>query len=254
MAKSAPLGQLLIVNGVDLSGDVGSISEMGIERETLDVTPINKSAHERLIGQTSGVIDFDSFFNDSSTAEAQGSHDQLKSMPSGDRIVIWAKGSTVGDTAAAIIAKQMNFAMNRAADGALTQQSRFESNGFPLEFGTMLTGGIDTHASASSSASVDNGASSASGLSAYLAIKGIGSGTPTVTIEMDADDSWNGGTTTAISFTEVADGGEPTAERKTTTGTIQRYLRVTTTGTFTDLDFAIFIRRGTANDAPGIIT
>ena len=254
MAKSNPLAQLLVVNGVDLSGDIGSIDEMGIVRTTFDVTPINKSARERLIGRSDGGIDFASFFNDASTAEAQGSHDQLKSMPSGDRIIIWGKGSTVGDTAAAIIAKQMNFAMNRAADGALAQQSRFESNAFPLEFGTLLTGGIDTHASATSSASVDNGSSSANGISAYLGIKGIGSGTPTVTIEMDADDSFNGGTSTIISFTAVADGAEPTAERKTATGTIERYLRVTTTGTFTDLDFVIFIRRGTANDIAGIIT
>ena len=250
MAKAAPLGQQLYVHGFDLSGDVGSFSELNAARQVLDVTPINKSARERLIGRTDGVIDFDSFFNDATGAQLAA----LKTLPTTDLVAIWCKGSTLGDAAAAIIAKQINLATARAADGALTMQARLEAAGFPLEFGEMLTAGIDTHSSATTGASVDdNGAATSDGISAYLIVNDIGSGTPTLKIEMDTASHFPR-TTTLITFSAVADGNEPTGERKTATGTVERYLRLVSTGTFTDFDFAVFIRRGTAQDIAGIIT
>ena len=250
MAKSAPLAQLFFVHGRNLSGDVGSLSELLQERTTFNATGISLSSRKRVIGRTSGAIAFDAFFNDAS----EKSFDSLKQLPSTDIIATWAVGSATQDRAASVIGKQVNFALNRASDGALGLQSRDDSNAFPLEFGTMLTAGEDTHASATSSASVDGGAASSNGLSAYLNIVDIGSGTPTVVIEESSDDGGGDAFATLISFTAVADTNEPTAERKTVTGTIERYLRITTTGTFTNLDFAVMIRRGTAVDIEGIIT
>ena len=46
----------------------------------------------------------------------------------------------------------------------------------------------------------------------------------------------------------VASGAEPVAERKTVSGTIDQYLRITTTGTFTNADIAIGYRRGLTGD------
>ena len=46
----------------------------------------------------------------------------------------------------------------------------------------------------------------------------------------------------------VADGAEPTAERVTVSGAVERYLRVTTTGTFTNATFIVTTRRGTSAD------
>lgn len=87
--------------------------------------------------------------------------------------------------------------------------------------------------------------STRNGVIAYLQVVDIASGTPTVTIEDSPNDStW----TTLLSFTAVADGSEPTAERKTATGVIDRYLWIATTGTFTDLDLALAYRRGESTD------
>ena len=93
--------------------------------------------------------------------------------------------------------------------------------------------------------------STRNGVSAYLLVNDIGSLTATVSIEDSQDDSTFAN---LISFTAVVNNTEPTAERKTVTGIVDRYLRIVTTGTFSNLDFAVFVRRGTANDTPGIIT
>jgi len=87
--------------------------------------------------------------------------------------------------------------------------------------------------------------STRNGAAGFLHIIDIGSGTPTVVIEDSIDDStW----ASLISFTAVADGNEPTAERKTVSGIVNRFLRITTTGTFTDLDLVVAYRRGEAVD------
>ena len=53
-----------------------------------------------------------------------------------------------------------------------------------------------------------------------------------------------------VSFTAVANGNEPASERVSVTGTVNRYLRVTSTGTFSNAKFIIAYRRGTAQDDP----
>ena len=49
-------------------------------------------------------------------------------------------------------------------------------------------------------------------------------------------------------FSSVGYASTPTAERSTMSGTVKRYLRVTTTGTFSNADFIVATRRGTAQD------
>jgi len=46
----------------------------------------------------------------------------------------------------------------------------------------------------------------------------------------------------------VAAAAAPTAERVTVSGAVERYLRITTTGTFSNLDFCVSTRRGTSQD------
>ena len=51
-----------------------------------------------------------------------------------------------------------------------------------------------------------------------------------------------------VVFSSVGYASTPTAERSTMSGTVKRYLRVTTTGTFSNADFIVATRRGTAQD------
>ncbi|MCH9011290.1 MAG: hypothetical protein IIC21_11745 [Chloroflexi bacterium] len=140
-------------------------------------------------------------------------------------------------------------------DGSLNQDGSFSlttkhegAAGVPLEHCNMLTAGEETHSSATSSSGREDTAGTSNGLIAYLNIVDIDSGTPTVIIE-DSDDNASGDPyTTALSFAAVADGAEPTGERVTVTGAIKKWLRATSTGTFTNLDFVLATRRGLTGD------
>lgn len=245
MAKSAGLAQAFYIHGYDISGDVGALTNVGSPRNTLESTGIDKSAVERLMGHGDGVMEWNVWFNDA----AGQAHTALSPLPTTDVIALWQFGATVGNVAAGLVAKQMNYDWTRGQDGSLqgTVQA-MASNGSPLEWLEMLTGGKITHASASSTSSRDDSASSSNGIRGYLEVVDIDSGTPTVVIEESSDDGAGDAFTTILAFDAVADGAEPTAQRKTATGTVEQYLRVTSSGTFTNLDFVVAYVRGTAQD------
>ena len=242
MAKKSGLSQEIYVHGYDLSGDVGSLERVAGPHPATEVTGINKAAVERVHLRADGSIDFSTWFDDA-TALA---HAALSPLPTTDVVILWALGGAVGDVAAGLVAKQLNYDWNEGPDGSLSGTVRTVGTaGSPLEWLEMLTAGQQTDSSSANGTSKDDTASTSNGIIAYLAITVIGSGTPTVTIEDSANNSiW----ATLLSFTQVADGGEPTGERMTATGTVDRYLRIATTGTFTDLDFAVGYRRGESTD------
>jgi len=241
MVKGNALGQKMWVGGRDVSGDVGQLNRIATPRGVMLSTGIDKFAIERILLRADGVIDFSAFFNDA----AQKSFATFSPLVRTDVIALLAMGSAVGDTAAFMEGKQNNYDGNRDEQGNMEFQIVIEANGQPLNWGVMLSAGEDTHSSATSSASVDNTSSTANGIRAVLQLREIDSGTPTFLIEDSPNDSTFA---TIIAFSAVADGAEPTAERKTATGTVDRHLRVTSTGTFSNADFAIAYERGTAND------
>ncbi len=242
MAKKSPLQQGFWINGRDVSGDVGAFDNIGSPRAVREITGIDKAAIEREQLRSDAAISYSGYFNDA----ANKLFDALKDAPTGDQIGLIAfGGNAVGDVAAMMVGKQVTHAQTKDADGGVNVTSELQGNGVTLEWGDMLTALTDTFSSAASSASRDDSASTSNGAAAVLEVIDIGSGTPTVVIEDSANDStW----ATLISFTAVADGSEPTAERKTVSGTVDRYLRITTTGTFTDAEIAVGIRRGTSVD------
>jgi hypothetical protein len=244
MAKQSGLGQQFYMHGYDLSGDVGSLSGVSSPRGSMDVTAINKSAFERVLTRTDGKLTFSVFFN---TAAGQ-EHEKLSTLPTADQIVTWLFSSTAGDVAAGLVAKQIGYNWSRPADGSLLGTVECEGQGAPLEWGKSLTAGKVTHASAGSSASVDDGAGSSNGLAGYLQFFSRASGTPTFLVEHSADNAiW----ATLLTF-DTTGGATPFGERKTVSGTVNRYLRATTTGVFTDAVFALVYRRGTAQDDAGV--
>ena len=243
MAKRSGLGSIALIGGNDLSGDINALDRIEITHNTHTNQGIDKSGIEREYLQATGGLAFSSWFNDA-TAQA---HDRLSLVPSGDVLAIYAPSSTRGDPAFMIVGKQTDYPVTRPSDGSLATGGTVEGTlGIAPEWGVLISAGVETHASAGSKASVDNGASSASGAAAMLQIDDIGSGTPTFVLEDSANDS---SFATLISFAAVADGAEPAAERKTVAGTVDRYARVTTTGSFANADAVVAMRRGTAQDA-----
>jgi len=78
-----------------------------------------------------------------------------------------------------------------------------------------------------------------------LSVTDVDSGTVTVNIQQSAD---NVTFANILGFVAVSAAAAPTAQRLTLSGAILRYLRVSTTGTFSNCDFCMVTRRGTLQD------
>ena len=242
MAKKSGLGEQIFVHGYDLSGDVSAINNASSPRALLDSTAINASAHERIVGLSDGNLAVSSWFNDATEQE----HDAFKGLVTTDRIITWAMGDTRGDVAACLVSKQVNYDASRGSDGSLSFTIASQAaSGVPLEWGNTLTTGKETHASADTSTSRDDGATTGYGLVGILSVSDVDSGKVTVIIQQSAD---NVTFADILSFVAVDNTSAPTAQRLTRSGAILRYLRVSTTGTFSNCDFCMVTRRGTLQD------
>ena len=241
MVKQTGLGDNLYVDGNDLSGDTGSLSAIGGGPGALGVTGIDKSAHERIGGDLDGRILFSSWFNPS----AGQAHAVLSALPTTDVLVSYLRGTTLGNPAASLLGKQINYDPTRGADGSLTMDIQASGNGFGLEWGRTLTAGKRTDSGAATGTTLDYGATIGQtlfGAQAYLHVFAFTGTDATITIEDSTSDF---SAVTLLTFTEVsALGGANTSERIQTasrTETVDRFVRVTTTTSsgFSNLVFAV---------------
>jgi len=249
MVKKSGIGQRLYVHGFDISGDTGQINNIGSPIGLLDVTSIDVSAMERIMGKRDAEIDFTAFFNIAADRE----HLALKGLPLTDVLGVVLFGTTAGDQMAAISAKQINYDANRAADGAFGFGVQLlGSAGFPLEYGLVLTPKITTHTSAADVTGIDFGASSASGAVGFL--QHFEDTLPSGTIEYDIEDSSDssdgddGAWANLIAFSDVATPWAGIAERAIVAGTVNRWTRASTNGTFTNASFSMSLRRRVSGD------
>ncbi len=248
MAKTAGMGDQLYVDGVNLSGDTGSLGRIGGGHSPLEVTGIDKSAFERIGGLRDGGIDWAVWMNLTTAAAATatdpaGAHEVLSSLPTTDRYVTYGRGQTAGNPAASCLAKQIGYDWSRAQSGELTGAVSAVSNGFGLDWGVLLTNGRRTDTTATSPATgLDlTTATTLFGWQAYLHVFSITGTSVTVTIQDSADNS---------AFTTLTGGAFTAATAKGAqrlqggrTATVRRYVRVITTGTFSEAVFAVAFTR-----------
>lgn len=223
LSKQSGLGDALFVGGYDLSGDTQSLGAIGGGPAVLDVTGINKSAYERIGGERDGRIEWSSFFN----AASAHAHPVLKTLPTADVHIMYCRGTTLGNSCASMVGKQLNYDGNRGDDGAFTFALQAQANGYGLEWGRLATAGVrtDTGATNGTAISYDGG-------TAYVQLPGTAgnyASTPDaggldVTGDIDiraniAMDDWTPGADTSI------------VSKYTTTGNQRSYsLQVLTTG------------------------
>lgn len=240
MAKQGGMGDNLYVGGYNLSGDIGSLGKIGGGPAPLDLTGIDKSAFERRGGLRDGSIEFTSYFNPS----IDQAHDRLSDLPTIDVLVSYFRGTALGGQSANLVGKQINYDPSRAADGSLTIGVQALANGFGLEWGTSMTAGRRTDGTAGAGTAVDFGAASAFGLQAYLHVFAFTGTSVTVKLQESSD---AGGVDT---WADVVGGGFAaatgvTSQRIATTSNlaVEQFLRVVTTGTFTNAVFAVSVAR-----------
>lgn len=241
MAKQSGLGDNFYIAGYDLSGDVNLLSRINGGPAALDVTPINKSAMERLGGKRDGGFTFTSIFNDATGQQ----HAALSTLPTTSRIGTYFRGQAIGNPAASCQALQIMYDGDRGEDGMFVFTADLQSNEFGLEWGEQLTAGVRTDTAATNGTSFDGGASSALGAQAYLQVFSVTGTSVTVTLEDSADNA-SFAAITGGAFTAV-NAGARSDQRIAMSGTIRRYVRAVTSGTFSDAQFAVqFVRNATA--------
>lgn len=235
MAKQSGLGQRLLVGGYDISGDIQALDGVQGGPALLDTTDITQSAHSRITGLRDGSMGASAFFD---TANA---HPVLSALPTADVGVSYLLGTTLGNAAACLVAKQVGYDPNRGADGALILKTQFQSNGFGIEWGEQLTAGLRTDTTATTGLAFDDGAPSSFGGQAYLQVTAF-TGT-SVTVKIQHATTSGGSYSDILAFTAVT--AAPAWQRisVSNTTTIDEFLKVTTTGTFTNARFSVVFRR-----------
>lgn len=234
MAKTNGLGVRIYANGYDLNTDVNALSGVGTNQALLDTTALANAATARTIGLRDSTLTVNGWFDNATGF----SHDAFSAI-SGDAEVIMTMGTSRGDSACGMVADQSSYNIDRSQGSAIATTVEFStSDGEGLNWGVVLTDGPEqTDSSATNSASVDNSTSSSNGGIALISVESIGSGTATVKVQDSSDDAvW----ADLASFTAVTG---RTSEAVSVSGSIDRYLRVQTTGTFTDISFVVQMTR-----------
>jgi hypothetical protein len=169
----------------------------------------------------------------------------LSTLPTTDQILTYCRGAALGSPAASLVGKQINYDPTRAADGSLTIAVQALANGYGIEWGRLLTAGIRTDTSATNGSSVDFGTgSTAFGLQAYLHVFAVTGTSITVKLQESSDDGAGDAWADVTGGAFTAATGVTSQRIETARGqTVERYLRVVTTGTFSNAQFAVAVTR-----------
>lgn len=242
MSKQNGLGCQLWVSGYDLGDDIRDVAT-GCPVQPIDVTPITKSAMERIHGRRDGSMTATAFFNPATDRV----HKRLSLLPYTDQLMTFAVGQALGNDAANLWCKQINYDPTRAANGELTFASQAQGNGYGLEWCTQLTAGKRTDGAAANGTGVDLGSVSpgAFGGQFYLQVFAFTGTSVTVKIQ-NSDDNGSGDPYADVAGAAFAAVSAAPAYQRVATGAIaiKRWLRVVTTGTFSN---AVFVVSGTRN-------
>lgn len=242
MAKSSGLGDALLVGGNLISGDVNAIGKINGGPAAQDFTGIDKLANERQGLLRDGAIDFTAFYNDTAVT---GAHAVLRGLPLTDTLVTYLRGTTLGNSSACCVAKQLNYDPTRAANGMLTFAVSTVADAYGVEWGLQMTPGLRTDTVATNGTALDFGAVSTTfGAQAYLQVSSV-VGTSIVVKIQDSADNVTFADVTGLTFAAATPVGSPSWQRLATvnTATLRRYTRVATTGTFTSAVFQVTMQR-----------
>jgi hypothetical protein len=167
-------------------------------------------------------------------------HNALAPLPRGNTVCMYARGTAVGNPAACMTGVQLNYDGTRDTNGNLTFQVEVDASGFGYEWGTLLTSGIRTDTAATVGGAVDQGAATNFGAQAYLEILDF--------VGTSVDITITHATTSGGTYSTLMDFGSQTAiggfrQSVSNTTTVDEFLKVVTTGTFTYCSFVVAMNR-----------
>lgn len=243
--KTSGMGAALWVGGYDLGASTNSLSRIGGGNTPIPMTDITQLAMAREGGLRDGGMDIVSYWN----PDALGSHELYSTLPRTDEIATYAAYTpAIGVPSASCIGKQLNYDGARAQDGGFLLNVSVLANGYGLSWGNLATAGMRTDSAATAAAAVtayDQGSASpgAFGLVMFVHLKAFTGTSVTIKLQSSSDNGADAyadvtGATTAALTTA------PQAVRIATGSIdIERYLKVVTTGTFSNAVFAVQVYR-----------
>jgi len=233
----------ILVDGTNLSGDARTLGNCGVEYDDADVTGWDDSVRQYLSGM--GVVMFgplQAVLDNSTFAAADytdaGSHTELSSVEDyyASLFVGVRTAPVVGNDVFSARVEQLSYTTD-IGDEAVLVNANFQAYGgttpiYKDVWGKALAAGTKITASTDYD-HIDSGASSSSGAIATLHLTAPSNVLTAedweILVEHSATGDFSGEEATLMTFT--ADGSALTAERQTSSGTVNRYVRATATKT-----------------------
>jgi hypothetical protein len=250
MAIRTGLDCFLLIDGIDLTDDHAAIDSISSPRGTFDKNGLRHRAYRRIYGKKDGMAEASVFFNPGAGA----AHDQLSTLPQTDREIMLGVAPELGAAVSCLRYKQIGYDGSRGADGDLMFKFQAQGNALGIDHGKMLTAGLRTDTAATNGTGVDQLVDTLAtgsylfGLQAYLQVTAFTGTDCTIKLQESSDngagDAW--ADVTGGGFTQVT--AAPGTQRIQTslTQTVERYLRVVTSGTFDSIAFAVMAHRNEA--------
>lgn len=243
MAKSTVVPSGFFFQGLDLSGDIGAVNTIAGGPNVMDITGIDKSAIERVPLLRSGEISFNSWFNPS----ASQSHPTFSALPTSDvNVMVALPLVALGDAAACLVGKQVDYNENRQQDGSVVFTTQVLSNAYGVEWGQLLTAGKRSDSSGTNPTSgLDDLAGSPTstdfGATMYAQVFSFSGTSITFTLRDAATEPTYAAVTGGASSAINAVGGYRWST--SSTQNIRRFLTIGTSGTFSQCTFAVAVVR-----------
>jgi hypothetical protein len=216
----------------DLSAFLNSF-EGAATADTAEVTTFGSAAKSYIAGQKDATISLGGFFDGAAAAVDE----VLAAALAGSSVVTLAAAGAgaIGNRAQLGNVIETSYTVTAPVADAVTVSAEAQVSG-GLASGIILADLAARTATGNTTAN-DNTASTSNGLAAHLHCTAFSGTNITIKVQHSADNSsW----VDLVTFTQLTAAG---AQRSTTTGTVNRYLRVNITGTFTSATFAVAVAR-----------
>ncbi len=207
----------VLLNGVDISGDLNTITPK-MSNNLVDYATFGVIGYKHLPGLGEDEVSFEALYNSTSYNIVN----TLKGLTSTGYQMIVVLGSTAAVPAFA--ADQVKV-KSQSVKSIVTDINRYSANfvtdNLPFDQCKLLSAGIETVIANGQGASLDNGASTNAGANAYLQVTQVSIATFTASIQTSPDNlTW----TTTGTFLAVSTGNTYT-ERINFASTVDRYIR-----------------------------
>lgn len=229
----------IYLNGVDISGDLNTVSPTS-EQDLGDISVFGHIGHSFYPGLAKDVATIDGLYNSTERTVIEA----MVQLSTSYAMMI-GFGQTRGDPAYA--ANEVALKSN-SIKSVVTDVNRvsvnLEASKYPFEPGVLLTAGIQTVAAASTGqgTQVDHGsASGTTGGAAYLQVFSVVTpGTLTVSLQTSSTGAWAGEQATSATFAAASTNG---TERVALSSQLNRYARAAWVNTASTASFALSLTR-----------